>query len=238
MTATGQKRRRGFLGMETSDRLELTATVVMAMAATLTAWSAFQSSKWSGVQALEFSRASAARIESTRADARANQQRAVDVLIFTSWLDAIADEETQGEIPAVAEHGYVPRPDTLSAFYYERMREEFRPALVAWLRTEPLRNPESPPTPFAMDEYRLESSVLAQALIGEAEAHGEAAGEANLNSDSYVLSTVGFALVIFFAGISSKLASRRNRSLAIGLAIAIFAVGFLAVVRLPRVPFF
>lgn len=59
---------RDDLPLGTSDRIELAATIVMAAAAILTAWAAFQSSKWSGIQAIELSQANAARIESTRPD--------------------------------------------------------------------------------------------------------------------------------------------------------------------------
>jgi hypothetical protein len=42
-------------------RLEIAATVLLSPATVLTAWSAFWSTKWSGVQAIRFSQASASR---------------------------------------------------------------------------------------------------------------------------------------------------------------------------------
>lgn len=216
-----------------SDRIELVATIIMALAAIATAWCAFQATKWSGIQAIEFSAANGDRVESTRADGLANTQRSIDVDVFTGWLDAVAEEIDNGEIPPVAEAGYEPVPGTLSAFYYERMRDEFRPALDAWLETDPLTAPNAPPTPFLMDEYVLESEVEAEQLLVSSAEHRQSALDSNQNGDNYVLTTVGFALVIFFAGVSSKLVARRNRWITIGLAMVLFVAGMFAVFSLP-----
>ena len=56
-----------------NDRVELVATIVLAVATILTAWSGFQSGKWGGEQAVNFSEAGAARTESTRTDTLAGQ---------------------------------------------------------------------------------------------------------------------------------------------------------------------
>lgn len=133
-------------------RLELLATVLLALATLLTAWSAFQATKWSGVQANNYSAASAARTESVRASDTANSLTAIDVTTFVAWVTAVAEE--QGGATPSAEP-YTPQPGTLSGFLYERFRDEFRPAVDAWLATRPLLSPDAPSTPFAMPEYRL-----------------------------------------------------------------------------------
>ncbi|HET9186255.1 MAG TPA: hypothetical protein VFN82_08905, partial [Solirubrobacterales bacterium] len=112
-------------------RAELLATILLAVAAVATAWSSYQSARWSGVQANDYSTANAARIESTRAATEAGQEEQVDVLTFTQWVDAYAKNETR-----------------LADFYYARFRPEFKPALEAWLATKPLRTPDAPPSPF------------------------------------------------------------------------------------------
>jgi hypothetical protein len=55
-------------------RVELTATVLLAMAALVTAWSAYQSAKWSGVQAASTAAASAARTEADRYEVMVDQE--------------------------------------------------------------------------------------------------------------------------------------------------------------------
>jgi hypothetical protein len=218
-----------------SDRIELIATIIMALAAIATAWCAFQAGKWSGIQAIEFSNANSARIESTRADAVANRQIAIDVDVFTSWLQAVKEEIDSGEIPPL-EQGYEPVDGTLSGFYFERMRPAFRAALESWGALRPLIDPDAPATPFEMDEYELAAAQEADDLLEDAAESRADALQANQNGDNYVLTTVGFALVIFFAGISSKLEARRNRWITIGLACLLFIGGLIAVVLLPVVP--
>jgi hypothetical protein len=65
-----------------------------------------------------------------------------------------------------------------------------------------------------------------------------AALDANKNGDFYVLLTVGFALVIFFAGVSSKLSANRNRMIMLVLAVVLFAGAIAAGLNLPiQLPF-
>jgi hypothetical protein len=220
------------------DRVELIATTVLALAAIATAWSAFQSAKWSGEQAILFSEASAARTESTRASTTAGQLVQIDVGMFVDWLGALDSDNRSGAIDLVAGVPYVADPGTLSGVLFERFREEFVPAVEAWLATEPLVNDDAPKSPFDMDEYTLESAVRADALLGEAEEKATAARTANQTSDNYVLTGVLFALVLFFAGVSSKLERARNRSIMMVLAISGLIAGFITVLLLPiQAPF-
>lgn len=193
---------RGWLG-RLFRHAELLATILLAIAAVATAWSSYQSARWSGVQAIDFSRSNAARVESTRASAEAGQQTQVDVLTFTQWVNAYAVENEQ-----------------LSDFYFARFRPEFKPAVDAWVATRPLKNPDAPPTPFAMPEYQLASNAEAQSLLDDAGAATAEALQSNQRSDNYVLAVVLFASSLFFAGISTKLGAPRQR-------IAVVVLGYL-----------
>ncbi|MGA7097258.1 MAG: hypothetical protein WB245_06795 [Acidimicrobiia bacterium] len=216
-----------------SDRIELIATIIMAAAAILTAWAAFQSAKWSGIQAIEFSKANASRVESTRFDTRAGQLTAVDVSVFLAWVEAVNAEIQSGQLSSASE--YQPDPSTLSGFYYSRMRDEFKPALEAWLATKPLETVGAPPTPFAMEQYQLADAAEADRLLTEAGDHTDAALTANQNSDNHVLTAVALALVIFFGGVSSKLEVRRNRILTIALGVVLFLGAGVTLLLLPKV---
>lgn len=217
------------------DRFELVATIIMAAAAILTAWAAFQSAKWSGIQAIEFASGNAARIESTRLDTTAGQQASVDVDVFLAWVGAVAEELSEGAISPEPGETYHPAPGTLSAFYFERMRPEFRPALEAWLGTDPLIDEDAPGTPFEMEEYVLAAAVAAEEKLIEAGEHTDKALTANQNSDNHVLMAVTLALAIFFAGVSSKLEALRNRQLAIVLSVATFLGAAVVLAVLPKV---
>jgi hypothetical protein len=187
-------------------RSELLATVVLAVAAVATAWSTYQGARWRGEQAVETSRGTAARIESSEAATRAGQLTQVDIATFTQWVDA----EVGGDA-------------ALADFYERRFRDEFTPAFEAWLATDPLTDADAPPTPFAMPEYRLEDTRRAELLNATANSRAAAAGDANQRADHYVLAVVLFAAALFFAGISGKLRAPRQREL-VGIGV-VFLVG-------------
>ncbi len=217
-----------------THNLELAATILMAIAAVLTAWTAFQSAKWSGVQAINFSDAGAARTESTVFSTRAGQQAQVDISGFTNWLNALQADIRAGDVvPPPSDAGYEPTPDTLSGFLFERFRGEFRPAVDAWLDTEPLTDPEAPGTPFEMPEYELEANTMADDLMNAADESARLARVANQNSDDYVINAVLAAMVLFFAGLSTKLLRPRNRILTLGLGVVLLFFTLYLVLRLP-----
>jgi hypothetical protein len=199
---------------------------VLAVAAVLTAWAAFQATKWSGEQADGYSRANAARTESTRASTRAGQLSVIDVTTFTSWVSAIANERRAGEDTGITPGGaYAPNPNSESGFLYQRFRPEFRTAVDAWLKTSPLSNPEAAPTPFLMPEYQLADAQRADQLEQQADAFATYAREANQRGDNYVLMTILFASVLVLLGIGSKMDTFRARTLIFVLATVTLVVG-------------
>lgn len=188
-------------------RVELLATVLLAVAAVATAWSSYQSTRWRGEQAADYSKATAARIQSSEASTRAGQLTQVDIATFIQWVDA----EVAGK-------------RKLAHFYSRRFRKEFRPAFAAWLATRPRANPKAPLSPFAMPQYRVAEAVTSARLNASAGVHANAAGTANQRADNYVLAVVLFASSLFFAGISTKVRSLGQREVLLGFGWAIFLV--------------
>lgn len=191
----------------TEARLDIAAAALLALATVATAWSGYQASRWNGEQATAFSRASAMRIESAKAAGLADSQTQIDVATFIQWVDAYALQQTE-----------------LTEFYYERFRPEFRPAMDAWIAAMPLRNPDAPLTPFAMPEYQLESRAESERLETEAEAWSATARTNVQRATNYVLGVVLFAAALFFAGMSTKLPSRRLRMFMLGFGVVVFLV--------------
>jgi len=105
---------------------------------------------------------------------------------------------------------------------FERTREEFRPALDAWLDTDPFRNPDAPATPFVMEEYQLEAMQRADTLVSAAEARGQDARDHNQQSDNYVLMAVVFASVLFSVGLSRKLPNPKSGRAVLIVGIVLF----------------
>jgi hypothetical protein len=173
---------------------ELLVTVLLVVAATATSWSSYQATRWNGEQAAAAGRTNAIRIEAARAQGLGQAQTQVDVATFIAWADA----DRRGD-------------SRLAAFYMDRFRDEFQPAYAAWMATEPFSNPDAPPTPFVMDEYQVASRNEAERLDAAAET---SAAEVRLNiqrSSNYVLTVVLYAVVLFFAGMSTRLRNRRLR---------------------------
>src|SRR5213080_2064008 len=157
-------------------RVELLATILLAVAAVATAWSTFQSTRWRGEQTADYSKATAARIQSSEASTRAGQLTQVDIATFIQWVNASVAGDQK-----------------LADFYRRRFRTEFRPAFAAWLATHPRTNRSAPLSPFAMSQYRVAEAVKSEQLNTAAGVHANAAGAANQRSDNYVLAVVLFA---------------------------------------------
>ncbi len=216
-----------------NDRIELIATIVLAVATILTAWSGFESGKWGGEQSVNFSEAGAARTESTRADTAGGQLVQIDVAMYIDWVTAISDELNAGTITETSLNPYVPTDGTVSGFLYKRFRDEFLPAVDAWLATQPMTNDEAPKAPFEMEEYVVERLVEADRLPTVDDENAAAARTANQNGDNYVLTMVLFASVLFFAGVSSKMNRPRNRVIILGFGLVTLTVGIIILVSLP-----
>ena len=216
ISATVRRGRQCQLTIPTDDGRtwqELLVTVLLVVAALGTSWSSYQATRWNGEQAAAAGRTNAIRIEAARAQGLSQSQTQVDVATFIAWADA----DRSGE-------------DEVADFFVDRFRDEFRPAYDAWMATKPLTSPAAPPTPFAMDEYQVAARDEAARLDTAAEA---SAAEVRLDiqrSSNYVLTVVLYAVVLFFAGMSTRLSNRRLRwvmTLA-GCAALIVALGWIA----------
>ncbi|MFD6178455.1 MULTISPECIES: hypothetical protein [unclassified Isoptericola] len=218
-----------------SRRVETVAAVLLALATVVTARSAFQSTKWSGVQANSYAAAGAARAESTRDSTEAGQLTMMDVTAFASWIDAVAAETRAGKDSGLGEGGtYEPVDGTESEFLYTRFRPEMVPAFDAWIATDPVHDDTAPRTPFLMPEYRLAAQDRADAELDRAESLSATARRANQNGDNYVLTSILFASVALFAGLSTTLVHRAARRGLLGAAVVLFVVSTVVVLSFPK----
>jgi hypothetical protein len=187
------------------ERLDVVATVLLALATVATAWSGYQASRWNGEQAKAASRTNGIRILAARAQGLAQAQTQVDVATFSSWADAYAQGDTM-----------------LADFYFKRFRKEFKPAVQAWIATRPLKNPEAPLTPFVMPQYKLQAREDASRLDAES-AQSAAVVQRNIQrSTNYVFAAVLFAMTLFFAGTSAKLPTPWLRRVLLGIGVIVF----------------
>jgi hypothetical protein len=195
---------------------EIIATIVIAFATLATAWSGYQAARWGGVQSSSYSQAGALRAESTRASTQAGQLAQIDIGLFINAINAYSEGN-----------------ETLLDFYRERFRDEFRPAVEAWLATDPVNNPDAPPSPFSMPEYQLSKSEEAAQLQADAEAKFKEGEAANQTSDDYILNTVILASVLFLGGVVTRFKAMAARWVIIVISLVILAFGLFNILTYP-----
>ena len=156
------------------------------------------------------------RIKADQAATRAGLLRIDDLLHFDGWLDAREAGDEQ-----------------LAAIYLRRFRPEFVPAFEAWLAQRPFTNPRAIPGPHHMPQYRSADLARSAKLDAAADELDEDGTKAKGHDDRYILSTVFFAAVLFFAGISLRLDWRPLRIAVLGMAFALLVGGVGFVLTLP-----
>ena len=209
--------------------VEVLATLLIAVAAILTAWAAFQHARWSGTQASEFRQAASAGTQATQATTVASMARIVDVGVFLQWLQAVQDDIDKGLANPNA-GPYVANPQTLSGFISSRFRDEFRPAFDAWIATRPLQSTNGATTPFELPQYSPAADRAVLRLNQAAEEHGNAAQDAIHRGEQYVLLTTLFAVALVLASIGSKLRGLTGSLLMLGTAGIIVAGATVALI--------
>jgi hypothetical protein len=196
--------------------MELVATLLLALATVGIAWSGYQGARWNGRQAREYAQANTARNLANRAATTGAQNRTQDLLNFNRWLEVTTEGDQQ-----------------LADLYQRRFRPEFLPAFQAWLAEDPLNNPAAQASPLRVPQYHVAALEKADRLETEGTEHFEQGKEATENTDSYVLTTVFFATVLFFAGISMRFAWQSMRITVLVLGSFSLAWAFVLVARLP-----
>jgi len=196
--------------------LELVTVLVLAATTILTAWSAFQASKWSGAMSIAFSEASSARIEAARADAAGSSRLSNHIGLWTQWLAAEGAGEAQ-----------------LGDFIVARFPEPLATAHQDWLAAGGASE-GAPDSPFAMPSYVLPERLEAVADDERASDRFDAALAYNQRSDNYTILTVLFAAVLFFMAMAERVRARRSQWVLFGTGLVLGAVGVLLLATFPK----
>ncbi len=197
------------------DRIVDVATVLLiSLAAFGTAWCSYQSARWSGLEALNYSRANAARVQSSTYIARAGAHRITDVMMFAEYARALEQHSP------------------FASFLRDRFDPPLAAAVKAWIATDPLHNAKAPPSPFAMAAYHLPDDAAARDANARADAFVQDAVTANETSDRYIFLTVFFAAASFLGGLTIKL-RRPMHVAAVSVGFAIFFISVAIMVSYP-----
>jgi hypothetical protein len=190
---------------------------LLAVVAVLAAYSGYASAKWSTESRLDLARASTARTQAATATSEADTNRNFDSSTFNTWFTAkVAGNQLQMDVAK------------------RRFRPPFRVAFDAWIATDPDNNPNAPPGPTYMPQYKQPELQKAAALNAKATRAFDDGSTAAGHADDYVLTTVYLATVLFLIAISGhfSMVGARYALMTVGVVILAFAVTQL--LSLPR----
>ncbi len=205
---------------ERRDRIvSILEAVLLAVVALLAAWSGYAAAKWSTESRVGLAEAAAERTKANRANLEALELRSFDSSTFEAWFAAYTAKNQQAM--ELAEH---------------RFRPAFRVAFEAWRATEPENNPNAPPGPTYMPQYRQPGLIKGRALDAKADAAFDAGAEAGERSDKYVRATVYLASVLFLIGISTRFPLRGGRYALVALGAVMLVFSVIQLLQLPGPP--
>jgi hypothetical protein len=190
-------------------------TALMGLISILTAWSGYSGAHWSNETSKLLTIANATRASAIKASTAADHLVAIDINIFTEWLNAFMQGNTQ-----------------LANYYRAHMRAEAQPAFNAWLAQDPVNNPDAPISPFIMPEYVLQQQVEADRLEALYNEILDQAVEASNTSSQYLLTTVILALALFFAGLATRFGLIKIEWVFVVLAVLALGYGIITLIML------
>lgn len=193
--------------------------VLLSVVALLAAWSGYSAAKWGTESSLSLARASATRTKASLAEVQATQIRTLDSVSFNA-----------------AETAYTAHDPKLFRLAVKRLRPGYRPAFEAWLALHPLKNPNAPPDPSYLPQYRIPQQAKGLALNAQADAYFSEGQSAAATADKYVRLTVFLAAVLFLVGIGSRFPVRVARYGLVGVAAVLLIVSVVQLLGLPGPP--
>lgn len=167
------------------EKLELSSTIIMALATVLSTWCSYQAAVWSGDELENRSASAAANTKAGKADIIANQRRMVDASLFLKYLEGLNSRNKEQ-----------------MRFLRQRMNQSLILAIDAWLRTNPLENPEAPKTALEMPQYELEEEKQSDLYHNLSEKLKIKANALKAHADAYSRVTVALALIIFLSAMA------------------------------------
>lgn len=191
---------------EPNHRMEILTVILVSLVVVTIAWSAYQATLWGGIQTFKLADANRAGREAAELNLRQGQMSMVDAAMFFQYVNALSNNDQK-----------------LADFYFERFRPDFKPAVQAWLDTKPLENPDAPPHPFVMEEYKRALADQADQAEQMAKSKMDEAQQANQNSDNYVLFTVVYTAVLFIGSITTRFSSKRLNQACLVIGSIVFA---------------
>jgi len=184
-------------------RLELIAVILLGLAATATAWAAFQGGQYDGQMLTAFTEANLNLTDANAYYSEGTQTYIEDELIFLRYVEATVEGD-----------------DELAIYMRESLMSDQLVAAIEWWETEGTEFD----SPFVEENpnYVIDSYVLADELAAATDEAFEAGEEANKTGDTYNLITVLLAAALFVLGIATSFKVLPVRMGLIGIGVLIF----------------
>ena len=198
------------------EGLEIVEAILLAMVAIATAWSGYQAARWDGMQDELYEKSTRLRVEAQGLATRGGQEQIYDASVVSEWLKAEASGQHK-----------------VAQLFERRLRPEFRPAFDAWVKTDPINNPDAPAGPLLMSQYRNANLSNAAKLSNQASDAFEEGSRARSTSDNYVRVTVLLATVLLLVAISQRFKTHQVR---VGLAVVSLLLLCIPMWRLMTLP--
>jgi hypothetical protein len=197
--------------------IEIGEALLLALVAVVTAWSGYQAARWDGREAKLYGESSKIRFRATFLNTRGGQKQIYDSTTVNYWLQA----KLTGN-------------EKLARAYTKRFLPEFRPAFRAWLKTDPLHNPNAPAGPIFMPQYHNTLQERASALDARATEVFDQGTKSRETGDKYVRATVLLATVLFLIALSQRFRLHGVRVAILTVALVILAIVLGVLITYPR----
>jgi hypothetical protein len=215
--ASNGQQKQPLTSQQRIDRwFQVFTAIMLGVVAVATAWSGYQATRWAGEQSSLYAQASALRVVSTRDSTLAGQLKLYDFIAVKNWLNAYTQGNTK-----------------LANIFERRFSAELRPAFEAWLATNPFNNPNAPPGPLYMPQYKVSLEATANQLDAQAANTFDKGQAAKEQGDAYVLNTVFLATVLFLTAIAENFQWNRVRAVILAVALVMLLYGIYHLIIYP-----
>jgi hypothetical protein len=205
--------------LKQSKRLEISSTVLLALATLAVTWCTYQSALWNSAQTFRLAEFNLHSRLAQQYAGIANMRKELDAAVAIDFLNAVIEKRQQRV-----------------SYYLTRTRPDFRSILQKWIDMDPINNQDAPAHPLAMQEYEALMHALmvsSDSAAGKAQITWQQARKANSISDRYVLTTVVFSLVMFLGAVSTKLSHIQTSRLTMIIAGSIYFLTLLVLFLMP-----
>lgn len=195
-------------------RLELIAVILIGLAATATAWAAFQGGQYDGQMLTAFTQANLSLNDANALYSEGTATYIEDELIFLRYVEAIEEGN-----------------DNLAGYLHDSIMSDRLVAGIEWWEGPGAKFD----TPFVDENpaYTIEAYSQGDELSAATDASFEEGQSANETGDTYNLLTVLLAAALFVLGIATSFKVLRVRAGLIGIGAVIFVACTIWMLTLP-----